>query len=729
MEISRITLRAYCLNRLSNRHRIGLLFLLFWCLWPSYSTAQWQFTQSKQLTSEYDMFRHSSVYLPDGRYAVSGNLIDTIKLDPYTTLIPSANPAIYVALFSEKDSVLWYQIIKHQSTTSKLSVTTPIQLLNNNQIVIAGSFTGSLQFPNGSSKSAGTLADAFWGRFTLDGKCKAVGTYTDGILSALACSSMGKIALAGRASNNGNNAFIGVFDSSGVLPSKQNYLFKGTSQNRDIVNALCFGPDGSLYYGGKANGDSIGIGNLPQFVDAPNDINRYNLFFGKIDATGAPSWIKGGTPIPGSRPYQFNIGDLYYDKDLNRVWYSGMFEGANYSIDSFKLATTSTVNTDARKPIVFCIDTMGKLLWHHSLGLNSENQRGEIFTLTKTENGIWLSADIEHYLFSDLVLGSTTFKWGEKAFLMIRLDSLGKILQSFGTNPKAKKSVNNVNSATFHPSYGFKISLVNTLHDTLELPKISIRKGTYLLSANLCDLSVGFNSFSREICQNHAPITIVPTKKGGTFFGAHINNAGIINPADVGKGISLFGYELQDEKGCIAEAVDSVLVHEITPVSIINLDSVFCPKDTIIILKSDVSGGVFTGKGVDQSNFNPKNAGTGQHLIYYTYSNAKSCVSKDSVTVRIKSQNECENTNVLRTLTNNAVILFPNPLKDEELHIRATEPIKLIRIYASTGVLLSETQTNVTQVQIPTKEFPKGMLWIESRLESGEVFREWVVYD
>ena len=80
-----------------------------------------------------------------------------------------------------------------------------------------------------------------------------------------------------------------------------------------------------------------------------------------------------------------------------------------------------------------------------------------------------------------------------------------------------------------------------------------------------------------------------------------------------------------------------VTVNTRTDVNIINLKSAYNVKDPPVLLEADVSGGTFSGPGVNSSTgyFDPGVADTtnSPHTIYYTYTNPSGCLSMDSAMV------------------------------------------------------------------------------------------------
>jgi len=706
-------------DQIQERFNSGLkLFsILIMCAITGSSHAQWQITQAKKQSKGFDYYGLRVAYLQNGDYIVAGNLVDTIYLDKNNTIIPTGSSGIYLARFHSSDSLIWKSVFETTSSTSSVSLTEDIKIINNDNIVLAGSFKGSIRFPNGASKSSSST-DAFWMRYTTNGKLRALNTYAKAINSALAVNSDLTVAIGGRTLSNPAGAFICLYDSSGNFKSGGNHVFKGTSQNRDIVNALCFGPDNALYFSGKANGDSIGYGSFSTYIDAPNNINQYNLFFGKFSKTNQLVWLKGGIPMGKTRPFGFDMKQMLFQPKLNRILFSGKFEGANYQIGKDTLATTSLVNSDSRKPIILCTDTSGNLIWHTSLGLNHENQRGEIFTLTPGSNKYWVTADVEHYLNTPLKLGDVEFKFNNKAFLLLEMDSFGSIQSAFGTDPTQKYKVNNVLSTTFHPNYGLKLSLVNNASDSIWLTPTRIEKGSYILSGFPCYLKAEIKTQTKEICNNESSIQIGATPQGGYFSGAVISETGTIQPNKFNKGTYYYSYQIEDNNRCKSVAIDSIVIHEPTPVKFTNLDSVFCPKDTLIVLKSNVSGGSYLGNGVQGNTFNPSKAGTGIHTLFYNFINSNNCKSADTTQVRVRKQSECA-TNSSDVESKSHFNIYPNPSKGN-IHIDFDmNNARAMSIRSIDGKVLKQLIAPFDENKIDVDSLPNGIYYCLIETNTG----------
>lgn len=63
-----------------------------------------------------------------------------------------------------------------------------------------------------------------------------------------------------------------------------------------------------------------------------------------------------------------------------------------------------------------------------------------------------------------------------------------------------------------------------------------------------------------------------------------------------------------------------------------------CVRDTTVVLSEGLpSGGVYSGTGVSNGNFNPSISGAGNHVITYTYTDASSCAAAASANMQVSS--------------------------------------------------------------------------------------------
>ncbi len=171
-------------------------------------------------------------------------------------------------------------------------------------------------------------------------------------------------------------------------------------------------------------------------------------------------------------------------------------------------------------------------------------------------------------------------------------------------------------------------------------PKVA-GAGTHTLvyDANTCVDSVvmvvyPLPSFQPDttVCTKAASFALDVSPPGGVWNGYGIvdSNAGIFDPQITGTGSFTLRYT--STKGCRDSM--QVTVEPLQNISIDPVASFFCYADTMVILRASPQGGTFSGPGISDSIFNPLQADSGMHVIYYDYGSGE-CAVKDSFTVRV----------------------------------------------------------------------------------------------
>lgn len=162
---------------------------------------------------------------------------------------------------------------------------------------------------------------------------------------------------------------------------------------------------------------------------------------------------------------------------------------------------------------------------------------------------------------------------------------------------------------------------------------------TLIYSKNGCDDTITAYVRSRPIVQNDTTVCIASgifkcyaEKSGGTFTGKGIVNAtqGTFNPIIAGRGTWTITH--RSKEGCIANF--KITVDTIPVLTFQNTVTDFCFKNENIPLLVNIPGGAFSGPGVSGSNFNPQNAGSGNHTLYYTLTSG-SCTGTATLNVTV----------------------------------------------------------------------------------------------
>ena len=141
---------------------------------------------------------------------------------------------------------------------------------------------------------------------------------------------------------------------------------------------------------------------------------------------------------------------------------------------------------------------------------------------------------------------------------------------------------------------------------------------------------------SITLCNQPIPYTLTgfsPT--GGTWSGTGVNVAGVFTPSATGNFI--LTYSFTDAITSCSNA-DTLIVTVIAP-QIANAGTGFsiCLNNPTVILSGfSPLGGTWSGSGITGNSFSPSIAGTGSHVLTYTFGTG-TCLTSDTITVIVKS--------------------------------------------------------------------------------------------
>jgi hypothetical protein len=120
-----------------------------------------------------------------------------------------------------------------------------------------------------------------------------------------------------------------------------------------------------------------------------------------------------------------------------------------------------------------------------------------------------------------------------------------------------------------------------------------------------------------DISIEAADVTLAATPAGGVWSGTGVSGL-LFQPSVAGVGIHTLTYSVTDGKGCAATKTTSIRV---VPVLNLPIPTAVCLDATSITLAATPAGGVWSGTGVSGAEFSPSVAGTGTHILTYTYTN------------------------------------------------------------------------------------------------------------
>ena len=131
------------------------------------------------------------------------------------------------------------------------------------------------------------------------------------------------------------------------------------------------------------------------------------------------------------------------------------------------------------------------------------------------------------------------------------------------------------------------------------------------------------------ICANSTDLILNVLPSGGTWQGNGIlnSNTGLFSPSSLPIGTNYLIY--QSLTGC--QDTFSIEIYNPPVLSMSGLDDQYCFIDSNIQITVNPVGGVLSGNGINGSIFNPAIAGTGYHLISYSYGTGNCLQNVDTI--------------------------------------------------------------------------------------------------
>jgi len=204
-----------------------------------------------------------------------------------------------------------------------------------------------------------------------------------------------------------------------------------------------------------------------------------------------------------------------------------------------------------------------------------------------------------------------------------------------GSPPGGTYSGNGVNGGLFYPdSTGGALFSIITYTYTDSNGCINSDDQSILLFPK--PVITAFNPVA-QVCAGDAPFPMSggAPSSGGSYSGPGITN-GIFNPASAGVGTHTVYYTVTNTNGCSSmdSATITVLAEPLVNLQVPN--QILCLNGTAELLSGGFpAGGTYTGSAVSNGYFLPSQAGTGNHAVTYTYTNANGCVAQATDTIQV----------------------------------------------------------------------------------------------
>jgi alpha-tubulin suppressor-like RCC1 family protein len=187
-------------------------------------------------------------------------------------------------------------------------------------------------------------------------------------------------------------------------------------------------------------------------------------------------------------------------------------------------------------------------------------------------------------------------------------------------------------SIVANPTVSPTVTTTYTLTETVTSTGCS-KSNTVTITVNPLPI-VSLNSFP-SLCLGSAPLVLGGgSPSGGVYSGTGVSS-GSFNPTVAGTGIHVITYTYTDGNGCSNSAFSSITVNPKPIVSLNGFPSLCLGSAILVLGGGSPSGGFYSGTGVSSGIFNPTVAGTGIHVISYTYTDGNGCSNSafSSITV------------------------------------------------------------------------------------------------
>ena len=147
---------------------------------------------------------------------------------------------------------------------------------------------------------------------------------------------------------------------------------------------------------------------------------------------------------------------------------------------------------------------------------------------------------------------------------------------------------------------------------------------------------VSIVSLPETLCQNGDSLLLSGFPEGGVFSGEGVIH-GIFYPFLVDLGPATIIYLYESPMGCTASDTTIIEITGIPDLQFTNLPDQICMNETPFNLVAEPTGGVFTSTGVTDGVFDPAAAGSGMHIVEYSYVSPEGCLVSKSDSILVLS--------------------------------------------------------------------------------------------
>lgn len=132
-------------------------------------------------------------------------------------------------------------------------------------------------------------------------------------------------------------------------------------------------------------------------------------------------------------------------------------------------------------------------------------------------------------------------------------------------------------------------------------------------------------------------------------------------------------------------------------------------------------GGEYSGDYVEDGIFHPAEAGLGDHLIIYSYTNAAGCEASAEQYITVES---C--TGISEVSEDDGITVYPNPARDM-VKLTSETTIVSITVFNNLGQAVIENSVNGISYQLNTSDLESGLYFIQLQLERTSIMKQLVI--
>ncbi|MFN4930442.1 MAG: PKD domain-containing protein, partial [Bacteroidota bacterium] len=147
------------------------------------------------------------------------------------------------------------------------------------------------------------------------------------------------------------------------------------------------------------------------------------------------------------------------------------------------------------------------------------------------------------------------------------------------------------------------------------------------------------------ICINSTALVLNNALPAGGIYTGNGVVSGSFDPAIAGVGNHLITYTVPDINSCSSSVIMNITVNELTPLVSLTLPDVCSNGNAFSLAFAQPFGGVYTGIGVSNGNFDPSLSGSGVFAITYTYTDVNACVNTTSQNITVNPAPAVTHTN------------------------------------------------------------------------------------